>query len=1656
MKGCGPSAEYCRERETRVRGLLALPRMTPKRVRFSEHEYEPIGQPVMRMAISQHSMSVRMVAPVVKITDTDMIPAVDSDDSIDDRYRFKQRALILEGDVVLPLDGRIEDSAMDGRNLGDQTIDTSADELESPQQPQNRLEESFQMSATPGAESRTDAEINTSQVDSSMIEELPLRRGASGLQQRLKTSAGKIRSRFKNIQKPTFSMPHMPHRQAKTEKPTTVAATSTTTTAEKPPASPRPADQKASRMERFRMALPERPRFSLPDKSKFHLPDRSRFHLPDRSKFHLPERPKFNIDRSKFHMKKPNIQLPKSLSRPKRCASQRGSLSREQSQASNADASSSTSATRRNIFDFSTYPRPKLFERKSKAKAEYVTSSPKESRAQSSESSTFPRANRSSLSLSARWAQRFGETVKGIHHDDSEPPVDRSKPWRHPSLEEPRLSLKPQTSQEEEEEEEEKLPWENSERRTYDAEDEEESREASYGDRSATKAPELSFDKEPVKDPRLYDEQLMTRIVAEEPKKKVRLVEEDEASLPDPEAEDEHHTYHPKELFDGSFPPVDPREFRVARENSVDLSEDEGSSMRSDREIQQSSGSSCERRRRGVIEEIDSDEFFLREKGISQENMRFTLISEISSFFTQHRDALRPRVTAEIEEIPPQRPKRTRSLRKRRDESVESYDATPPPEKPKRERSSLRQSRESFHTQPSLERVNSLSRHRIVYQTETAPMLQTKDDMASEPLDDIVVVKPARRKSRSSLRSTSQSRLPPEEQNIVLAPMQQSMTSEIPTQVPVPPVPRRRKRLRRDNTNQSSSLSVRTSDSALCNGFHDTGSLRHSHERIPPTPPPTPPPPSHPDELDYIEPAAAPVTSHPPPVPPKRTRSHSRTASLAPEDDRTSHGAESLPGDFGYADEDDIPVIPRDSSSREPSLPGYAVIEKREKPPRPPPPRRKRQDKFATAPRPSKNGGPKRPLRAYSTLRPAKSDTIRKSVESIPFMDADYSLHDREPQPVHNDDDDDDFHKDLRSGEVLSKMQGRPLPAPPRPPRHRRVDRHTRRSLPREITPDFSETVASTQTDPLPDDLVIEEEITSAKLVVTPSRHGSSQVLISTERVPSPTNGSYKSLSSGEPKTPPIPPLPSSVQQRDPVRTQAKDTNESDYRVPSSGEPRRLDPSQLEMLRSALFSSEGPLRIPSLEVGDLKVERLTVSQLEAYKVAASEIDAIVVSATELSNRGDTEGGIHPSLLQELIAIRNQLEAVAASQPQSRPQSAMEDACTATSNERIDMPLEESSRAAERRRSFTRERSPLLVVEQSLSGQEATKEMGRTSFPLSGSTTDLTLVASDSPSVSEVTTTFISTEATEEPVITITEAPVVQPSLDIATDDKLSSPRTTSPESRLTRSSSPSRSRSSSPSRGRPGVVRQTASPVKSLPPVISVTPDNIVTPTSTLPTGDNDNNMPLRHVTSSGVQPQRAVISYQSSNEPATTPSSLPPSRETSQSPPPPVTRLARESSRSPPPPSSPPQAPTRDPDVQTRFIAFPTSQIPASFFALADPPLSSSVTDQQQHQQRRDVEVEPSIADMSGQLLRALRHAGTRSLRHFVDSVVSRFASPDEVEETGVTSAAGALSEEKVRRIELAMCALLILIAGLIIMCICTPRTVTHHHHWDYFNPPQ
>ncbi|KAG7189798.1 hypothetical protein KM043_017458 [Ampulex compressa] len=196
----------------------------------------------------------------------------------------------------------------------------------------------------------------------------------------------------------------------------------------------------------------------------------------------------------------------------------------------------------------------------------------------------------------------------------------------------------------------------------------------------------------------------------------------------------------------------------------------------------------------------------------------------------------------------------------------------------------------------------------------------------------------------------------------------------------------------------------------------------------------------------------------------------------------------------------------------------------------------------------------------------------------------------------------------------------------------------------------------------------------------------------------------------------------------------------------------------------------------------------------------------------------------------------------------------------------------------------------------------------------------------------------------------------------------------------------SRSRSPSPSKGITRAVRQTASPVRSLPPVISVTPDTPDTPPVHGKTGE----------------PQRAVISYSSHVERSQRDS---PQREASQSPPPSL------------------------PMAGAHFIAFPASQIPTRFFSMAED------TD-------RRLQADPSVTETTLQLLRALRLAGISAMRHFIGYLASNIGTEN--------------SRDKIKEVELTLCALLLLIAGLLIYFFGSERTVTYHHHWDYFNPPK
>ncbi|XP_054013155.1 titin isoform X1 [Hylaeus anthracinus] len=1539
---------------------------------MSEHEYEPIAAP---------SPSPKPAyPPVVRITETDVVAVADSDDSIDDRARLPPE-LTRAGDVVLPLDGKIEDNAMEGREMGE-TGDTS-EEQETPQQLQERLEDRYLSAPTPGGESRTDCEVNTSQVDSLALEELPLRRGARGLPQRLKTQAGKLRTRLKNIQRPTFAFAD----RQKSDKPrSTSSARSDRSRPEKRP----------SRMDRIRSSFSERTRFNRP-----------RFSLPDRSTFHLPERPKFNL-------KKPNIRLPNALTRVKKSPATNEQRSTE-----------STVGSRRNIFDFSTYPR--IFDKKPKSRGEYATSTPKDSRAQSAESATFPRT-RKGPPASDRWAQRFEETTAYIDEDRSDPEtaVERARPWRRPSLEAPRLSIgMPDEALA-------SLPWEEKRRleqlrySEYEHESTETSEHQGLPRSEASRTEEEVSERDRMElEPRIYDldvkEDMAQSEGGEEDWSMVKkMAQEDFRPVLRSKSLEEVLHAREEEQYGSNFPMVDPRRYGVHKtpseeeeeEYDEEMDEDEEnepSSAQSEREQQPSSGSSCDRRRRGVIEEIDSDEFFLREGGLSQgdTNLGKYLSHEIRDAL--RADAINALADDDMIPIPPQRPTRRRTSRKQQQQdSFESYDAMPPvrPNRSRRSESADEQFRE---------RTRSDSRHRIVYQAEGVLERGTP-----EPLDDIVVVKPIRRKSKSSLRSRSQVPLEP---------------PRPPSPTPPPPVvPTRRKRLRKETPAERRNGDI----GPMCNGHTEWTGADAAPEKPLPLPPATIVPlqderaaytveglmmaDSEEDIRKLVTRLRDEENVEPVPVPPKR-RSRSRGTSVAQDEDRTSHGAESLP-EAGYVEED----IPPDEMDFGRDLSGYAIIDKREKPPRPPPPRRKR-DKFATTPRPLP---PKRPQRAYSTLGPGKTRDVE--VLSEAFVTA---MEPVESTAYIEVDSDDGEQKNLRSTEVLSKMQGRPLPAPPRPPRLRK-DHSLERSAP--ITQEFSaETTTATQTDPLPDDMVIEEEITQAKLVVAPSRSGS-QIMVSTERIPSPSSM----------PTPPVPPLPVSQrlrkeEQTEPSYDTVSLTDPSPARERESMEDRHLsaphlDPTPEEPRTRALHSAvspDEPVRISNLEVGDLRVDRLSVSQIEASKIVASEVDALLITASELKSLGATvEDSFSPSIIKELMAIRSHLETVAASRARESQTRAIEtetktdipvtesrtveqeprDQQTAVNDEKA-MPNEDQ-KVVKREVTETRDRGTpvthtLAVAQVDVTEMPLTRTLSisrvvtddrdipsihspqaveshedkplrisdsETPHSLSSGTAKELEVEVSRASLLPSVTTGETTESRLSPAPTSRQPPTTVPTHTAEFSTPPTEYREESPEQK----SRKSRSRSPSPiSISR---TRETASPIRSLPPAISVTPDTPDVPS---------------HGITSEMQPQRAVISYTSHADQSDRDSQ----RELSQSP---ITSF---------------------PITGTHLIAFPASQVPAQFLAL------TSQTSQR-------VDSDPSIADSTRQLIRILRLTGIKAMRHFIGYMS--------------TMTSGEPTTEKIRQVELTLCALLLLIAGLLIFFFGGTRTVTHHHHWDYFNPPK
>lgn len=582
---------------------------------FSDHEYEPISPPPAEAKLAD---SGKLVATEIRVSDAEKasekhgptLPSAKSfeddvemelavaaekdadgggggkdvsDTSSIDSHERRFLRVPLDDELIVPGDGDNEEAAMTGKEMGDSN------------------NEGARYVATPTpttTESRTDCELNTSQLDSSGLEDLPLKREARKrmtaeeevtngrpFHQRIRSQAGRIRTKLRNMSRPKFTMPERP-RFSLPERPKFNL----------------PERPRFSLPERPKIHLPERPKINLPERPKIHLPERPKINFPERPKFNFPERPKFNLpERPKFHMpQRPKFTMP-SMSGARSTAPKKATSSSRRPLRDKVSTESSASSQKKFFdFDFKSYPR--LFERK---KHDFATSSPKGGRAMTP---PLPKSRKKGP-IGSRWMHRFSD----IKYADEEnrPELGDDESEGGPPGERIRVVRDIEISDSERDDIEDHIDSGNTESTTA-------FRDKDYGYAISVEQPQAS----PILD-------------------------------------------------------------KSKSERSIE-------SAASDRE-QRSSGSSSDRRRAGVLEEIDSDEFFLREKGISQEDVAVGryLTSEIRDAFRSPVSALTKMSAAgdsfEDEgsdqlamhyrgtpEREPSRPTRTRSLHGRKRSSGKS------------------------------------------------------------------------------------------------------------------------------------------------------------------------------------------------------------------------------------------------------------------------------------------------------------------------------------------------------------------------------------------------------------------------------------------------------------------------------------------------------------------------------------------------------------------------------------------------------------------------------------------------------------------------------------------------------------------------------------------------------------------------------------------------------------------------------------------------------------------------------------------------------------------------------------------------------------------------------------------------------------------------
>lgn len=362
-------------------------------------------------------------------------------------------------------------------------------------------------------ESTNDDDKNTSQMDSSTLEDQPTGKKGSGpgkFQQAMRNQAGKFKTKIQNIKKPNISLPSRP------------------------------------KLDKFKI---EKPKLNFPK-------------IPDRTVIHLP----FTITR-------------------KRTTTKRTLRERQLSTESNAGDS------KKNIFDFRTYPR--IFKKKPKDDLDTTSYKEEHDPTPPIEFATVPRTNHKKAPLNSRWKKAFSSAKKD---DSKKPPKDV---WG--GKDSVRIPLHSEDSVDKEEREE-------------------------------------SVENETVSHTR-FNEDIDIDDAYERENQEIHRASPFSSTQ---NSRWNHGTFH------GEVPEEFQEDFRQPQVTDLDNDISEAQTPPSDsfeintsKEIH-SSGSSLGPHRRGVLEEINSDEFFLRQKGISQDNidMGMYLSSEIREAFMSPTNAL--------------------------------------------------------------------------------------------------------------------------------------------------------------------------------------------------------------------------------------------------------------------------------------------------------------------------------------------------------------------------------------------------------------------------------------------------------------------------------------------------------------------------------------------------------------------------------------------------------------------------------------------------------------------------------------------------------------------------------------------------------------------------------------------------------------------------------------------------------------------------------------------------------------------------------------------------------------------------------------------------------------------------------------------------------